>query len=63
MTQELVDMLRRASLLVADIRLMAEVTESLRPMDRARLRQAQCDLLSVRSHVAAPVFLDQDDVG
>lgn len=63
MTRELADMLRRASLLVADIRLVAEVTEALRPADRDRLRQAQCDLIEVRSRAVAPVFTDDAAAG
>lgn len=63
MTQELVDMLRRASMLVADIRLVAEVTESLRPVDRDRLRQVQGELLEIRGRSLAPVFLDEAGAG
>lgn len=63
MSREVVDLLRRASILVADIRLLAEVTESLRPIDRARLQNIQHELIEIRTHTSRPVFMDQVGAG
>ena len=63
MTESLEQLLHQAATTLADARLLDEMRQVLRPVDRERLRQAQLQVIELRRQAERQRFTEPSFVG